>query len=199
MDVNQAQFWQERYKANQTGWDLGQVSPPLQTYFDTLTDKSVRLLIVGAGNAHEARYLHELGFTNVHVLDIVPSVLNNFAKANPTFDPKRLICHDFFDVHTLGLGQFDIIIEQTFLCAIDPNRRDEYARQVHRLLANKGRLVGVLFDCEFESSPPFGGSMAEYRALFEPYFDIETMERCYNSVKPRAGRELFINLMKRGG
>ncbi|WP_264673315.1 TPMT family class I SAM-dependent methyltransferase [Moraxella bovoculi] len=180
-------------------WDLGQVSPPLQAYFDTLTDKSVRLLIVGAGNAHEARYLHELGFTNVHVLDIVPSVLDNFANANPTFNPKHLICHDFFDVHMLGLGQFDIIIEQTFLCAIDPSRRDEYARQVHRLLRDKGRLVGVLFDCEFESSPPFGGSMAEYRALFEPYFGIQTMERCHNSVKPREGRELFINLVKRGG
>ncbi|STY88175.1 thiopurine S-methyltransferase [Moraxella ovis] len=138
MDVNQAHFWQDRYKANQTGWDLGQVSPPLQAYFDTLTDKSVRLLIVGAGNAHEARYLHELGFTNVHVLDIVPSVLDNFANANPTFNPKHLICHDFFDVHMLGLGRFDIIIEQTFLCAIDPSRRDEYARQVHRLLRNKG-------------------------------------------------------------
>lgn len=114
MDVNQAQFWQDRYKANQTGWDLGQVSPSLQAYFDTLTDKSARLLIVGAGNTHEARYLHELGFTNVHVLDIVPSVLDNFANANPTFNPKHLICHDFFDVHMLGLGQFDIIIEQTF-------------------------------------------------------------------------------------
>lgn len=136
----------------------------------------MRLLIVRAGNTHEARYLHELGFTNVHVLDIVPSVLDNFANANPTFNPKHLICHDFFDVHMLGLGQFDIIIEQTFLCAIDPSRRDEYARQVHRLLRDKGRLAGVLFDCEFQSSPPFGGSMAEYRALFEPYFGIQTME-----------------------
>ncbi|KDN25456.1 TPMT family class I SAM-dependent methyltransferase [Moraxella bovoculi] len=32
MDVNQAQFWQDRYKANQTGWDLGQVSPPLGVF-----------------------------------------------------------------------------------------------------------------------------------------------------------------------
>ncbi|WP_435931683.1 hypothetical protein ACSF86_10530 [Moraxella bovoculi] len=63
------------------------------------------------------------------------------------------------------------------MCAIDPSRRDEYARQVHRLLRDKGRLAGVLFDCEFQSSPPFGGSMAEYRALFEPYFGIQTMER----------------------
>ncbi len=190
-------YWQNRYEMHQTDWDLGAVSPPLKAYFDTLQDKSLRILIAGAGNAYEARYLHELGFESVYVLDIVPSVMEDFARANPTFNPKHIICHDFFDVHTLGLGDFDLIVEQTFLCAIEPHLRGDYARQMHRLLAVKGRLVGVLFDGEFEHSPPYSGSLAQYQALFEPYFDIQIMERCYNSVKPRAGRELFMTLVKR--
>lgn len=199
MKANQAQFWQDCYNQNQTGWDLGSVSPPLKAYCDKLTNKAIRILIAGAGNAQEARYLHKLGFTNVYVLDIVPSVLDAFAKANPTFNPKHLICHDFFDVHSLGLNKFQLIIEQTFLCAIDPARRSEYIRQMHRLLADNGRLVGVLFDCEFEHSPPFGGNLAEYQTLFKAYFDTHVMARCYNSVKPRVGRELFINLVKKDG
>lgn len=190
-------YWQNRYETHQTDWDLGAVSPPLKAYFDTLQDKSLRILIAGAGNAYEARYLHELGFESVYVLDIVPSVMERFAHANPSFNPKHIICHDFFDVHTLGVGDFDLIIEQTFLCAIEPHLRSDYARQMHRLLAVNGRLVGVLFDGEFEHSPPYSGSLAQYQALFEPYFDIQIMERCYNSVKPRAGRELFMTLVKR--
>lgn len=197
MQINDSIYWQNRYDCHQAVWDLGDISLPLKTYFDGLTDKSGRILIIGAGNAHEARYLHHQGFKNVYVLDFVPSVIKAFGNNNPSFNQEHLICHDFFDIHRLNLYQFDIVIEQTFLCAINLNRRDEYAHQVHHLLANQGRLVGVLFDCEFDNNPPFGGSLSEYRTLFEPYFDIHIMERCYNSVKPRAGRELFINLVKK--
>ena len=199
--ITSPNYWQHCYQTNQANWDLGEISAPLKAYFDTLAvtpvDKSIRILIAGAGNAYEASYLHKLGFFNVYVLDIVPLVLENFAKCNPTFDPSHLICDDFFNIHTLKLGQFDLIIEQTFLCTLEPMRRPEYAHQMHRLLATQGRLVGVLFDCDFTHSPPFGGHLAEYRTLFEPYFDIQIMERCYNSIKPRAGRELFIQLIKK--
>lgn len=198
-DINQVQFWQNRYDNAQTGWDLGVVSPPMRAYFHHIlshVNKDIRILIAGAGNAHEAIFLHELGFSQVYVVDFVSSVLDNFAKANPTFNPQHLLCHDFFEMHKFDVGQFDLVVEQAFLCAIDPTRRDEYARQMHRLLKDGGQLVGVLFDCEFVNSPPFGGSLAEYCALFEPYFDTDIMAGCYNSVKPRAGRELFIRLIK---
>ncbi|MBC7641686.1 MAG: thiopurine S-methyltransferase, partial [Flavobacterium sp.] len=28
-------YWDNQYKANATGWDLGQVSPPIKNYIDT--------------------------------------------------------------------------------------------------------------------------------------------------------------------
>lgn len=195
-DTNDVKFWQDRYNNGYTGWDLGGVSPPLQAYFEQLTDKNARILIAGAGNCHEAIYLHTLGFDQVYVIDFVASVLDKFAKTNPDFNDKHLICHDFFKLNQLDIAPFDVVIEQTFLCAIDPNRREEYAKQMYRLLKKGGKLVGVLFDCDFDSSPPFGGSLAEYRTLFSSLFDIQIMEQCYNSVKPRVGRELFIKLIK---
>ncbi|MDO8993629.1 MAG: SAM-dependent methyltransferase, partial [Daejeonella sp.] len=45
-------FWNERYRLNDTGWDLGHVSPPLKTYIDQLTDKNLRILIPGCGNSY---------------------------------------------------------------------------------------------------------------------------------------------------
>lgn len=191
--VSTAEFWQNRYEQGYTGWDIGTVSPPLQAYFDQLTDKSKKILIAGAGNAHEAEYLHQQGFSQVIVVDFAQMPLDNFAQKFPDFPKNHLINADFFALNPDDY-QFDLIIEQTFFCAIDPNRRAEYASQMKRLLKPNGKLVGVLFDRTFDSSPPFGGSLAEYQQLFVKDFCIQVLEPCYNSVKPRQGHELFMIL-----
>ncbi len=64
---------------------------------------------------------------------------------------------------------------------------------MHGLLADNGKLVGVLFDFELtENGPPFGGSIVEYISLFYETFLITILEKCYNSIKPRQGTELFF-------
>ena len=42
-----AEFWENRYRNQETGWDLGTVSPPLKAYIDQLEDKDVAILIPG--------------------------------------------------------------------------------------------------------------------------------------------------------
>ncbi len=199
-DVSSAEFWQNRYDAGYTGWDIGKISPPLQAYIEHLVaagvDKAAMILIAGAGNAYEAAYLHEQGFSNVLVLDFAQQPLDNFANANPTFPKTHLIKADFFGLNP-DTYQFDYMIEQTFFCAIDPSRREEYAKQMARLLKPTGELFGVLFDRDFEQSPPFGGSAQEYRETFAPYFRQVLIEPCYNSIEPRQGTELFVRLSQR--
>ncbi|WP_265090289.1 TPMT family class I SAM-dependent methyltransferase [Psychrobacter cibarius] len=62
-NVNQAEFWQQRYEQDSIGWDMGQVSPPLKAYIDQLPEsaKEQAILVPGAGNAYEVGYLHEQG------------------------------------------------------------------------------------------------------------------------------------------
>jgi thiopurine S-methyltransferase len=91
----------------------------------------------------------------------------------------------------------DLIIEQTFFWALDPGLRQNYVDQVFKLLKPEGKLVGVLFDADFNDGPPFGGNKVLYTDLFQDLFKIHLMERCYNSIKPRMDRELFINIEKR--
>ena len=57
-----------------------------------------------------------------------------------------------------------------------------------------GKLVGLLFDTEFAGAtePPFGGTRTEYAEYFRPYFDFIHFDTAYNSLRARAGRELFI-------
>lgn len=186
-------FWNNKYQTNKTGWDLGQVSPPLKAYFNQLKNKDLKILIPGGGNSHEAEYLLNNGFNNVYVVDISKFALNNLKKRVPDFPELNLIHKNFFDLDQT----FDLIIEQTFFCALNPNLRKNYVDKMHCLLKDNGKLVGLLFDAKLnEDHPPFGGSKAEYLNYFTPYFSIESMEKSYNSVPNRSGRELFIKLKK---
>jgi len=65
-------FWNQRYVEQQTGWDLGEASPPLVAIFDQIENKNASILIPGCGNAYEAQYLLEKGFTNITLIDIAP-------------------------------------------------------------------------------------------------------------------------------
>lgn len=189
-----ADFWTERYKQGLTGWDTGSITPPLQNYFDQLTDRSLRILIPGAGNGYEAEYLFRRGFVHVRVIDLSPEPIQHLKARVPDWPEEQLIVGDFFQHQ----GQYDLIVEQTFFCAIQPGLRQAYAVKMHQLLKKGGKLVGVLFNDKLnDDRPPFGGNADEYRKYFEPYFTFQVFEPCYNSIKPRAGRELFIVLVSK--
>ncbi|MFK7784419.1 MAG: SAM-dependent methyltransferase [Crocinitomicaceae bacterium] len=185
-------FWNQRYVDGTTGWDLGEISPPIKAYVDQLENKNLRILVPGAGNAHEVSYLYEQGFTNVHVLDFAPLAIQGFLKKHPNFPADQAHVANFFEFE----GSFDLIIEQTLFCAIDPSLRSDYARKAASLLVDGGKLVGLLFNRKFDGGPPFGGSKEEYLERFTAHFSDIVMDECYNSIQPRQGNELFIRLTK---
>lgn len=194
-DLNQ-QFWNQRYAEAQTGWDIGYPAPAIQTFIDGLTDKNQRILIPGCGNAYEAEYLIEKGFTNITLIDIAPLVVEAVAqRLKPAIEKGqlKLICGDFFELN----DSFDLIIEQTFFCALHPSMRHAYAKQMYHLLDAGGVLTGLLFSFPLtEDGPPFGGSKDEYSSYFSPLFTIKHIEACNHSIKPRSGRELWFELKK---
>ena len=189
----QQAYWTQRYEQGSTGWDVGEATRPLKTYIDQLDNRDIRILIPGSGNAYEAYYLYQHGFTNVWVLDISAYPLRAFRKQHPDFPAAHLLHQDFF-AHQ---ERYDLILEQTFFCALPPKMRPRYAQQMHQLLNQGGKLVGVLFNAPlYDDHPPYGGTSAEYINYFEPYFSAQIFEPCYNSIPPRQGKELFIQLIK---
>jgi thiopurine S-methyltransferase len=189
-----SEYWNERYLTNNFGWDLGEISPPLKNYFNQITDKNLSILIPGAGNAYEAEYLVTQGFKNIYVCDFAPEPLKALKARCKQINEDHLLFGDFFEIKNIS---FDIIIEQTFFCALNPNLRKKYFEKMHELLKPKGQLVGLLFDDKLnDDQPPFGGNKEEYLSYFQHLLRIHTYEKCYNSIKPREGRELFINLVR---
>lgn len=187
-----ANYWESQYVAQTTKWDLGTISPPIQEFINTITNKDCSILIPGCGNSYEAEYLLENGFSNITVIDIAPSPVVALTKKHANNPNIKIIQGDFF-THS---GQYDCIIEQTFFCAIPPFMRQKYMWKMHQLLAENGILFGLFFNREFESGPPFGGSQKEYEALFKNAFRIQKMEIAQNSISPRANSELFFTFEK---
>ena len=187
-------FWENRYNNNTAGWDLGAPSPPIKCYIDQLTNKELRILIPGGGNSYEAEYLHQQGFKNVTVIDLAKPPLENILKRVPDFPESNLIQGDFFDLDK----EYDLVIEQTFFCAINPELRKKYVAKMHEILAENGRIAGLMFNAPLNGDkPPFGGNTDEYRNSFQDKFEIKTIKIAHNSIESRAGREVFINFIKK--
>lgn len=94
MELNE-NFWNDKYITNQTGWDLKAPSTPLKEYIDQLEDKNIRILIPGCGNAYEAEYLLEQGFTNITLIDISEIVVEKI-KEKFKHNPNIKVLHQDF-------------------------------------------------------------------------------------------------------
>ncbi len=190
-DLLTEEYWTSSYVNNMIGWDVGEITPPIKDFVDTIEDKTLAILIPGAGNGHEAEYLHNQGFTNVTVCDLSMKPLQNLKGRCPAFPDNHLIQGDFFEME----NKFDLIIEQTFFCAIDPSLRESYAKKAKSILNTNGQIVGLMFDVIFPfNGPPFGGYMADYKILFSKYFENVNMEKCTTSIAPRFGKEIFVKI-----
>lgn len=186
-------YWNERYKTKTTAWDLGQLSPPLKAYIDQLSNKDLRILIPGSGNSHEAEYLLQNGFKNITLIDIAPDLIRKLKLKFKSSPNIKVVVGDFFKHN----GEYDLILEQTFFCALNPDLRKSYVEVMLKLLPSGAKIVGVLFDKEFEHvGPPFGGTAAEYNTLFKKDFELKIFESCTNSFNKRVGAELFMVLKK---
>ncbi len=189
-------YWRDRYVEERTGWDIGHPNHGLIAEVKSRFPVNTKILIPGAGRGYEAEALWGAGYLNTYVCDWAPEAFDALsksevlAKAFSDADEakSRLIVADFFTLE----GQYDLILEQTFFCAIDPKLRENYVNQAAHLLKPVGKWMGILFDCHFPTAgPPFGGDREAYRTVFEKRFQIEKLERFRGSIQPRMGKELL--------
>ncbi len=192
-ELSSAAYWEKLYQDGHTGWDLGRVSGPMQHIIDQFHDKALKILVPGAGNGYEVAYLHQNGFYNVYLLDWAAPPLKTFAVKYPGFPKDHLLHNDFF----LLEDQFDLVLEQTFFCALDPVLRPDYVLKMSDILRDRGRLQGVLFKVPLnEDHPPFGGSIEEYHQLFAGKFIIEYLAESLHSDPGRVGKEALFRMIK---
>jgi len=157
--------WEELYQMDDTGWDRGDVSPALSIWLDKgVLDGSKNIIIPGCGRGYEVVELAKRGF-NVTALDLAPSPISHLDKTLGEMGVKAsTLCTDIFDYK--NSGAFDVVYEQTCLCAIQPSQREAYADAVYDWLKPKGKLLLSMMQKGVAGGPPFHCDWLDMRQLF---------------------------------
>jgi SAM-dependent methyltransferase len=189
-DVSRWEFWNERYRSGDTGWDKGAVVPPIARMLKAPVVKQGRVAVLGAGRGHEALEAAREGLL-VTAIDFAPLACESLRLAAATAGLSIDVCQeDVFDVGKRHPAFFDAILEHTCFCAIDPDERSAYASAVHSALKPGGIYFGLFYAHGRPGGPPFSTSEAEVHALFSRAFDVERLVPAPDSFSGRAGEEL---------
>ena len=84
-------------------------------------------------------------------------------------------------------GQFDLVWEQTCLCALPPEERRPYLQAMAQLLGPGGRMVALLWNHGNEGGPPWDMSPVLVERLLVGLFTIDRRERVSESIAERVG------------
>ena len=191
------EFWNERYAAGRTPWDVGGVPPALQRYLAAQPGRGERVLIPGSGSGYEVAAFTRAGST-VTAIDFSPPAV---AQARANLGPAlagRVIEGDFF-THAFADAPFDLVYERTFLCALPPTRWPQIIARTTELLKPGGVVVGFYLFGDKDDGPPFGLAPLEPAALFGQAFEllVDQAVPAEESLPLFAGRERWQERRRR--
>ncbi|CZT17533.1 related to thiol methyltransferase [Ramularia collo-cygni] len=201
--------WEDLWQKQTTPWDRNGPSLALkdtvtgrQDLFgsalkDVASNQRKRALVPGCGRGYDVLLLASLGY-DCYGLDAsqtaIDAALKHQAESSKDeqyvpHDSKvgagetKFLVHNFFKddflADTNG-GNFDLIFDYTFLCALPPEMRPSWAKRMSELLSPTGYLICLewpLHKAPTEGGPPHGLSSELYVQLFHnPGQDVK-----YNS------------------
>ncbi len=157
--------WESLYQAQDTGWDRGETSPALLTFIEKgALDDAKAVFIPGCGRGYEVVELARRGFV-VTALDLAPSAVMHLKQTLKAEGLQaEVLCMDMFEYNIPQA--FDVVYEQTCLCAIEPSERKAYAAKLYEWLKPKGKLLFNMMQTGDESGPPFHCDWRDMRKLF---------------------------------
>ena len=200
--VNASAFWEALYASSQDGWELGEPAPSLVAWLDGGGSfaPGARVAVPGAGRGHDARLLARRGYvvTGFDFAEVAVAEARRLAErdgVSATFE--RL---DVFALKPDFGHAFDAVWEYTCFCAVDPDRRPEYARVLHDILKPGGSLLACFYPLrDGTDGPPFPVSRAGIEATLAPYFDILESGPPQASPERRRGLEWLVAARRRAG
>ena len=194
MDVSNPDGWNQRYAEGTTGWDLGKEAHALAQLLTERARGPERVLVPGAGFGHDAIAWARHG-AQVVAVDFAPlAIMGLKERAREAQVALEAVEADLFALPEAWAGSFDVVWEQTCLCAIDPARRGEYVQAMHRMLRPGGTLYALLWNHGREGGPPHDLPEPVARELFREHFEVTSVTQVEGSA--RQG-EYLMTLAKR--
>ncbi len=192
-----ASFWEDVYQSGRTRFDLGGPTIPLTDFLDRTTLTPGRAIVPGCGRGYDVLELARRGWDALGI-DFAPSAIHD---AEAAARKSSLDAHARFaqiDLFELKAEPFDLWWENTCYCAIEPKRRDDYARAASSLVRPGGLLVFCVFPIDGrEGGPPFAVDPKEIAPRFERWFSLEEVAPPpRHSTAAREGKELLAILRR---
>ncbi len=201
MDINNPDFWEERYSAKNTPWDTKTTTPALINSIDH--SRSKKIAILGCGYSKDSLFLAKKGHM-VYSIDFAAKpieYLDNI-KSKESLGNLFPIQEDIFNLNKEYSNFFDIVIEYTCFCAIDPQRRFRYVELVSDILNKSRKFIALFFPTErreegSDKEPPFYVNLDETLLMFKNNFNIIKIDKNPDSIKPRRGFETLVIMRKK--
>ena len=200
LDVNSPGKWDADYQGKTDGWDLAGPTPAFRRLAASGRFPPGRMLVPCAGRGHDAREFARHGFA-VTAVDFSAYAVQEMQRLADPQAPVEILQHDMFELpHSLD-GSFDYVLQYTCFCAIDPQRRTDYAGLIARLLTPGGTHIDMAFPLDGRAGgPPFGTTEVEIVRLFEGRgFKLVSSEKLEDSVSQRRGAEELLVFRKTQG
>ena len=149
--------------------------------------------VPGAGRGHDARLLARHGY-RVTAFDFAePAVAEARRLAAAEGVTIAVEARDVFTLPRDHAAGFDAVWEYTCFCAIDPARRDEYARVLHAILRPGGILLACFFPLrEGTDGPPFPVSPEDVERVMAGRFTVLEAGPPPRSAERRRGLEWLV-------
>lgn len=135
-------------------FDTGYPVPIFQKLIDEGSIPQGRCLVPGCGRAYDVaalaspdRYILGIDISEVAVQAASEWIIENDIQPRDKIEVK---CLNFFDLDTKDENKFDFVYDYTFLCALDPSIREDWARQMSALIRPGGELLTLIFPIQSE-------------------------------------------------
>lgn len=184
--------WAQRYATRDTPWDLGDAHPEIVARIAAglvpASASSARAWVPGCGRGHDALALARAGW-RVSAMDFADATQGDLNLRLAEFGGRFLLG----DVLESALEErFDLVLDHTFFCALDPRLRARWGAAIGRSLAPAGRVCALVFPVgkpASEGGPPYGCSTQDLQAALGPEFRAQLDEPCLHRAQKRSWAE----------
>ena len=139
LDPAGPEFWDLRFREGFMPWDAGGVPAALREFL-TREPAGRRVLVPGCGSGYEVRAFAAAGH-EVVAIDFSPAAIE--AARSVLGELGRVLVQGDFFAHPLG--EFDLVYERAFLCALPRPLWPRWAARVAEVIRPGGRLAGFFF------------------------------------------------------
>lgn len=190
----QAEFWHQRWAANQIGFHQPHANPYLQRFWPELAVKpGARVLVPLCGKSLDLVWLAEQGYRVLGVELSEKAVQEFFSEQQlePVISQRgafkvygcegiELWCGDFFALRAEEVVDCAALYDRAALIALPPEMRERYARHLDSLLP--ARCTGLLITLDYDQAkidgPPFSVPDEEVQRLLAQSWILEILQTC---------------------